>query len=749
MPPPYATTLDATRAEWAEVEPRAAPPHPIRAPYGYMLKQARWVPNPRCPCDSASSPWSTSGAPRSPAAGSPRSCRWAIRTRLEGRPPALARGEAWTSVALRQSQNTLGDIAQHELLADRRNAGDHDLAQEALDVELLGVAVAAVGHHRALAGVPGGTSAHVLGGVGLGTAFLAVVVQPRRLEGQQVGRFERHPALGQGVLDRLVLADRPAENDALLGVLRGPGQCCLADADCLRGDQHALGIQPVQQVVETLALFADAILERHLQAIDEHLVGVDRLATHLLDLADLDLRAVEVRVEQRQAVGRLPALLLWSGAGDQEHLVGDLRRRRPHLLAVYHVAVAVAFGAGVEGGRVEAGIGLGDGEAALYLALDDVGQDAPLLFLGAEHHDRVRAEDIEVNRRGALQRRARLGHRLHQQGRLGDAETRAAVFLGHGDAQPAGIGHRLVEVVGKSAFLVLLQPVPVVELGTQPGDAVADRELVLGEGEIHGGVLPVGGEPGEHDLVERLRAFDVGKVARPGDALVATARDPGRDQPVALRRRALVLVAADHQGRHLDGRQPVEIVEVLDGRHAAGRALRRRAADRVADLAPAHRVHLPELVGEPALHRAVGQRGQALAADRRLALFPGAGRAGRRRGLGVAQGQRQQPVGVGQREALADHAADRQADVVDPGDAEHVERGLHVGRQPVHRVVAGDRRAAAVAAHVEPQHAVARGQQRHHLLDPHAAIGVQRVREAHRRRVLRAGEVEVDATSVE
>ena len=46
--------------------------------------------------------------------------------------------------------------------------------------------------------------------------------------------------------------------------------------------------------------------------------------------------------------------------------------------------------------------------------------------------------------------------------------------------------HRLVEVVGKSAFLVLLQPVPVVELGTQPGDAVADRELVLGKGEIHG-----------------------------------------------------------------------------------------------------------------------------------------------------------------------------------------------------------------------------------------------------------------------
>ena len=82
-------------------------------------------------------------------------------------------------------------------------------------------------------------------------------------------------------------------------------------------------------------------------------------------------------------------------------------------------------------------------------------------------------------------------------------------------------------------------------------------------------------------------------------------------------------------------------------------------------------------------------------------------------------------------------------------DAEHVERALNVGRQRVHRVVAVDRRAAAMAAHVEPQHAVARGQQRHHLLDPHAAVGIQRMGEAHRRRALRAGEIEIDASSVE
>ena len=104
---------------------------------------------------------------------------------------------------------------------------------------------------------------------------------------------------------------------------------------------------------------------------------------------------------------------------------------------------------------------------------------------------------------------------------------------------------------------------------------------------------------------------------------------------------------------------------------------------------------------------------------------------------------------MGQRKALADHAADRQPDIVDLGDAQHVERAFHVGRERVHRVVALDRRAAAVAAHVEPQHAVAGRQQRDELLDPHAAVGIERMGEADRRCGLRACEVEVDAPSVQ
>ena len=104
---------------------------------------------------------------------------------------------------------------------------------------------------------------------------------------------------------------------------------------------------------------------------------------------------------------------------------------------------------------------------------------------------------------------------------------------------------------------------------------------------------------------------------------------------------------------------------------------------------------------------------------------------------------------MGERKALADHAADRQADEVHLRDAKHVECLLHVGRQRIHRIVALHGSAAAMTAHVEPQHAVACAQQRHHLLDPHAAVGIERMGEADHRRVGRSGEIEIDATSVQ
>ena len=80
-------------------------------------------------------------------------------------------------------------------------------------------------------------------------------------------------------------------------------------------DQDALGVEAVQDVAEALAFFADAVLIGDEQAVDEDRVRVDRLAAHLRDAVHVDLAAVEVGVEDRDAVGRpRRSLRAWSCA---------------------------------------------------------------------------------------------------------------------------------------------------------------------------------------------------------------------------------------------------------------------------------------------------------------------------------------------------------------------------------------------------------------------------------------------------
>jgi hypothetical protein len=86
------------------------------------------------------------------------------------------------------------------------------------------------------------------------------------------------------MLDRLVLADRPAEHDAFPGVVARALQRRLGGAERGRGDEDALRVQAVEQGFEALAFIADTVFERDLQPIDEQLVRVHGLARHLLDL---------------------------------------------------------------------------------------------------------------------------------------------------------------------------------------------------------------------------------------------------------------------------------------------------------------------------------------------------------------------------------------------------------------------------------------------------------------------------------
>src|SRR3954465_8974203 len=169
----------------------------------------------------------------------------------------------WTAgclIGLRQAENALGDVAEDELRRDRRDAPEQRLAQIALDVVLGGIAVAAVRHYRLLAGVEAGLARQIFRAVRLRAAGLALVIEPRGLEHHQPGRLEAHPVGGERMLDRLVLSDRPVEHHALLRILRCPLDRAAAEADELGGNQDALRVHAVQDVLEALALLADAIV---------------------------------------------------------------------------------------------------------------------------------------------------------------------------------------------------------------------------------------------------------------------------------------------------------------------------------------------------------------------------------------------------------------------------------------------------------------------------------------------------------
>ncbi len=86
---------------------------------------------------------------------------------------------------------------------------------------------------------------------------------------------------------------------------------------------------------------------------------------------------------------------------------------------------------------------------------------------------------------GARHRRTRFRDRLHHQGGLQNAEPSAAIGFRHGDAEPARLGHRAMEVVRERGRAVVLQPIGVVEPGAEAGHLVAYLLLVGAECEIH------------------------------------------------------------------------------------------------------------------------------------------------------------------------------------------------------------------------------------------------------------------------
>ncbi len=234
----------------------------------------------------------------------------------------------------------------------------------------------------------------------------------------------------------------------------------------------------MQDIFEAAAFLAEPVRHRNFKVLEKQLVGIHRLAAHLLDFMHRDAAAIEIGIEQAEAVGRAFHLLQRCGARQQQDLFGHLRRRNPDLLAVDDVFVAGAHRARFQLRGVQPGIWFGNGKAGSILARDNRRQHAPALLVGAEHHHRVEPEHIHVHRRSAGHAGPGFGDRPHHDRSIGDAQTGTAIGLGNADAEPAGVGQRLVEVGGIPALLVLLQPVGVVEARADPCHGVADGFLV-------------------------------------------------------------------------------------------------------------------------------------------------------------------------------------------------------------------------------------------------------------------------------
>ena len=205
--------------------------------------------------------------------------------------------------------------------------------------------------------------------------------------------------------------------------------------------EQVLGVGPA------LVLFANEVLGRHFDVVEEHFVDL-AFAIEQLDGTHGD--AGRFHVQQQEGNAGL-GLALSAGAHQVEHPVAVLAQRGPGLLAVDDVLVAHALGARLDRGQVRARAGFAVALAPPHLAAGDAGQKALLLLCIAKghdhrgHHDGAKRNDARCASQGAL---------FFKQVLLHGRPAGAAKLFGPAKAEPALLAQNLgpaLQVVARQA----------------------------------------------------------------------------------------------------------------------------------------------------------------------------------------------------------------------------------------------------------------------------------------------------------
>ena len=269
----------------------------------------------------------------------------------------------------------------------------------------------------------------------------------------------------------------------------------LHDAERPRRQHHALVVEAGHQHVDAAADGAQHVLGWHLAILEHQFAGVG--AAHA-ELVEFLRGGKSLHALFDDEGGHAARTGVEVGLGVDHQRVGDRTVGDPHLVAVQHVAIALLVGAGLHRHHVAAGAGLGHCERTDVFARDQLWQIFPFLRLVAVALDLV---DAQVGVRAVAQadRGARAADLLHRD-HVGEvAHVRAAVFLGHGDAQDTELAHLAPEIHRELVAAVDLGRA-LLDLGLRERvHGIAQRVDVFAEHEVqawqvaHLRLLEVGG----------------------------------------------------------------------------------------------------------------------------------------------------------------------------------------------------------------------------------------------------------------